>query len=85
MLVCTMIANNQIWSAGTMNATAFNTYPDATLKTNVADVDLSGVFDAVAVKAYARTDKPELGRRVGFLAQGVRGACSSARSARHVH
>ena len=42
------------------------------------DVDLSGVFDAVAVKSYDRTDKPELGRRVGFLAQDVERGCIDA-------
>ena len=42
----TLNANQQIWSAGTMNATAFNTYSNATLKAEVTDVDLSPAFDA---------------------------------------
>ena len=59
-----------------MNATAFNTYSDATLKDEVTDVDLSPVFRAVNVKSYVRSDKPSLGRRVGFLAQDIQKACS---------
>ena len=61
-----------------MHATAFNTYSDAVLKTDVANVDLSPVFDTVNAMSYMRSDKPGLGRRVGFFAQDVRGACSSA-------
>ena len=36
------------------------------------------MFDAVSCKSYRRTDKPELGRRCGFIAQDVQSACVSA-------
>ena len=61
-----------------MRATSFNTYSDATLKSDVQDIDLSSIFDAFFCESYNRTDKPELGRRVGFLAQDVQSACVSA-------
>ena len=39
---------------------------------------MSPIFDSVNVKSYTRTDKPELGERVGFRSQDVRQACLSA-------
>ena len=46
------------------------------MKTGIADIDMSKVFDAINVKTYTRTDRPELGQRAGFLAQDVRRACT---------
>ena len=54
------------------------TTSDERVKDDIADVDLSPVFDAVAVKSYTRTDKPELGRRVSFFSGDVQGACVNA-------
>ena len=67
-----------------MHATAFNTYSDAVLKGEITDVDLGPVFDAINVKAYARTDKPELGRRVGFMARDVQKRLQQRGSPRHL-
>ena len=39
------------------------------------DIDVSKVFDEVKVKTYTRTDKPELGERVGFISQDIQKAC----------
>ena len=59
-------------------AVSFVTTSDQSVKEDVEDVDLSPVFDAVAVKSYTREDKPEMGRRVGFLSQDVAAACASS-------
>jgi hypothetical protein len=64
---------------GTITTTAgFTSTSDQSVKEDVQDVDLGQVFDAVAVKSYTREDKPEMGRRVGFLSQDVAAACASS-------
>jgi hypothetical protein len=64
---------------GTITTSAgFTSTSDQSVKEDVEDVDLSPVFDAVSCKSYRRTDKPELGRRCGFIAQHVQSACTSA-------
>ena len=49
---------------------------DQSIKENIKDIDLTPIFDNVNVKSYNRTDKPELGERVGFIAQDVQKACN---------
>ena len=64
---------------GTITTSAgFNSTSDESVKEDVQDVDLSPVFDAVSCKSYSRIDKPEWGRRVGFIAQHVAAACVDA-------
>ena len=63
---------------GNVSAVSYTTTSDERVKEDVQDVDLSPVFDAVSCKSYRRTDKPELGRRVGFLSQDVQAACASS-------
>ena len=53
----------------------FSSTSDQSVKEDVQDVDLSPAFDAVSCKSYKRTDRPEMGRRVGFIAQDVQKAC----------
>jgi hypothetical protein len=63
---------------GTITTSAgFTSTSDQSVKEDVEDVDLSPVFDAVSCKSYRRTDKPELGRRCGFISQDVQSACTS--------
>ena len=45
------------------------------VKTGIMDIDVSKIFDEVKVKTYTRTDKPELGERVGFISQDIQKAC----------
>ena len=49
---------------------------DQSIKDNIKDIDLTPIFDNCNVKSYNRTDKPELGERVGFIAQDIQKACN---------
>ena len=49
---------------------------DQSIKDNIKDIDLTPIFNNVNVKSYNRTDKPELGERVGFIAQDIKKACN---------
>ena len=61
---------------GTITTSAgFNSTSDESVKEDVQDIDLSPTFDAASCKTYVRTDRPEMGRRVGFIAQDVQKAC----------
>jgi hypothetical protein len=65
-----------LYVSGNASANSFITTSDETVKDDVKDVDLSPIFDSCNVKSYNRTDKPELGRRVGFIAQDIQKACN---------
>jgi hypothetical protein len=61
-----------IVSQGTVSCLSLVQTSDEAIKENVQDVsldDLMGLFDAVEVKTYTRTDVP--GTRYGFIAQDV--------------
>jgi hypothetical protein len=64
--------------SGAFLGTAFTTTSDQSVKGDVQDIDLSAVYDAVSVKSYVRTDKPDWPRRCGFIAQHVQSACVTA-------
>ena len=74
--------NNSTYIYGTVNVTSTVTCTsviqtsDESIKANVRDIDLTPTFDNVSPKAYTRTDKPELGERVGFIAQDIQKACA---------
>jgi len=76
--VCNLYGDRALFCHGIVSGVSFTTTSDESVKEDVQDVDLSPVFDAVSCKSYHRTDKPELGRRVGFLSQDVARACASA-------
>ena len=57
-------------------AVSFNATSDQSVKDDVKDIDLTPIFDNCNVKSYNRTDKPELGKRVGFIAQDIQKACT---------
>ena len=58
-------------------SSGFSSTSDQSVKTEIMTQDLSPLFDAVDAKTYVRTDKPELGRRCGFISQDVQSACTS--------
>ena len=37
---------------------------------------MTPIFDNCNVKSYNRTDKPESGKRIGFIAQDIQKACT---------
>ena len=76
--VCNLYGNRTLFCHGSVSAVSFTSTSDQSVKEDVQDVDLSPVFDAVSCKSYRRTDKPELGRRCGFISQDVARACASA-------
>ena len=39
---------------------------------------MSKVFDQCDVKTYTRTDRPEMGVRVGFISQHIQKACTDS-------
>ena len=53
---------------GIVYATAYSNTSDQSVKDNIQDIDLTPIFDNCNVKSYDRNDKPELGKRVGFIA-----------------
>ena len=52
---------------GTITSAGFSSTSDRNVKTEIMTPDLSPIFDVVDVKTYVRIDKPELGRRCGFI------------------
>jgi len=60
---------------GSIVASAYNYFSDASLKDDVLDVDESecvAMLEAVASKTYRRNDLDDEGRRIGFIAQDLR-------------
>ena len=72
------ISGNQgLHCYGTITTSAgFTSTSDQSVKSDVKDIDLSAIFDAVDCKSYVRTDKPDLDKRVGFIAQDIQKACT---------
>ena len=68
--------NQNVYCYAIVYATAFTLTSDQSIKDDVKDIDLTPVFDAVECKSYNRSDKPELGKRVGFIAQDIQKACT---------
>ena len=65
-----------LYVTGLAYATQWNTSSDQSIKDDIKDIDLSPIFDNCNVKSYNRTDRPELGKRVGFIAQDIQKACT---------
>jgi len=62
--------------SGLVYATAYGNTSDKSVKDDIKDIDLTPIFDNCNVKSYNRTDKPELGKRVGFIAQDIQKSCT---------
>ena len=56
-------------------SSGFSSTSDRNVKEQVQDVNLSHLVDAVDCKSHIRNDKPEWGRRLGFISQDVKEAC----------
>ena len=68
--------NGNVTVNGIVYATAYGNTSDKSVKDDIKDIDLTPIFDNCNVKSYNRTDKPELGKRIGFLAQDIQKACT---------
>jgi hypothetical protein len=75
---CNITGSAGLHVYGTITTSAgFSSTSDQSVKAEILTQDLSPLFDAVDAKTYVRTDKPELGRRCGFISQDVQSACAS--------
>ena len=75
--VFNIIGNKNLHCYGTITASAgFVSTSDQSVKNDVKDIDLTPIFDNCNVKSYNRTDKPESGKRIGFIAQDIQKACT---------
>jgi hypothetical protein len=61
--------------SGAVTGVSFTSTSDQSVKDDVQDINLTPVFDNCNVKSYNRIDKPELGKRIGFIAQDIEKAC----------
>ena len=69
--------NKDIHCYGTITTAAgFVSTSDQSVKDDVKDIDLTPIFGNCNVKSYNRTDKPESGKRIGFIAQDIQKACT---------
>ena len=67
-----------IFRGNILHAGSITSISDESVKTGISDIDMSKVFDAVSVKTYTRTDRPEMGVRVGFISQHIQKACTDS-------